>query len=66
MILLHLLTHVLLLSHPPAHPHPPPLQSFGYINDIKADVPRTAYKGVVMLRHKGCRKLLLPEQGMLP
>ncbi len=31
-----------------------------FIDDIKAGVPRTAYRGVVFLKHKGCRKFLIP------
>ena len=33
---------------------------FGYLDDVKAGVPRTAYHGVVTLKHKGCRKLAVP------
>lgn len=36
------------------------LQQLGIITDIKANVPRTAYHGVVPLRHNGCLKLLIP------
>ena len=36
------------------------VQQLGIITDIKANVPRTAYKGVVPLRHSGCLKLLVP------
>ena len=42
-------------------PHP---QSFGFLGDLKAGVPRTAYLGVVSVRHRGCRKLLVPAEMM--
>jgi hypothetical protein len=35
-------------------------QAFRYIDDIKAGVPRTAYKGIVSLKHNGCRKFIVP------
>jgi alpha-1,3-mannosyl-glycoprotein beta-1,2-N-acetylglucosaminyltransferase len=31
---------------------------FGFLDDEKAGVPRTAYKGVVTFKHQGCRKLV--------
>lgn len=34
--------------------------AFGFISDMKAGVPRTAFKGVVVVRHNGCRKYLVP------
>ena len=37
----------------------------GFIGDEKAGVQRTAYKGVVTFKHKGCRKLLLDLTGLL-
>ncbi len=33
---------------------------FGYIDDAKAGVPRTALGGVVTTSHKGCRKFAVP------
>ena len=38
----------------------PSTQAFRYIDDIKAGVPRTAYKGIVSLKHNGCRKFIVP------
>eukprot|EP01138_Halocafeteria_seosinensis_P005103 gb/GECG01005217.1/.p1 GENE.gb/GECG01005217.1/~~gb/GECG01005217.1/.p1 ORF type:complete len:464 (+),score=65.51 gb/GECG01005217.1/:1-1392(+) len=35
--------------------------TFGFIDDIKAGVPRTAYQGVVRISHKGCTKLFYPH-----
>lgn len=55
--------HVSPASTSPALPPPPSLpraQKFGFINDVKAGVPRTAYAGVVHIRHNGCVKLLVP------
>jgi alpha-1,3-mannosyl-glycoprotein beta-1,2-N-acetylglucosaminyltransferase len=45
--------------------------AFGFINDLKAGVPRAGYKGAVVVRHKGCRKWLvsltpLDENNALP
>ena len=37
---------------------------FGFIDDAKAGVPRTALGGAVVVVHKGCRKFLVP--GRLP
>jgi alpha-1,3-mannosyl-glycoprotein beta-1,2-N-acetylglucosaminyltransferase len=34
---------------------------FGFIDDIKANVPRTSYKGFTILRHNGCRKIVLKK-----
>lgn len=34
--------------------------AFGFISDMKAGVPRTAFKGVIVVRHNGCRKFLIP------
>ena len=33
---------------------------FGYIDDAKAGVPRTAFKGTVTFPHKGCTKYAVP------
>ncbi len=33
---------------------------FGFIDDAKAGVPRTAFSGVVTVAHKGCRKFAVP------
>ena len=44
--------------------YPAVAQRFGYIDDAKAGVPRTAFDGVVVVRHKGCRKFAVP--GRLP
>lgn len=41
--------------------HLPPPQRMGYIDDVKARVPRTAYRGVVTIKHRGCRKLVVPS-----
>lgn len=42
-------------------------QRFGFINDVKAGVPRTAYLGgVVAIRHNGCLKLLVPADWKAP
>lgn len=35
------------------------LQMFGFIDDVKAGVPRTAYQGVTTIIHNGCRKFLV-------
>ena len=48
----------------PLLPLPPHPQSFGFLGDLKAGVPRTAYLGVVSVRHRGCRKLLVPAEMM--
>lgn len=37
--------------------------AFGFIADVKAGVPRTAYRGVVSLQHKGCFVYLVPAGG---
>jgi len=37
--------------------------AFGFIADVKAGVPRTAYRGVVAFRHKGCHVYLVPQGG---
>lgn len=37
-------------------------RSFGFIDDVKAGVPRTAYRGVTIFKHKGCRKLLVDAE----
>jgi hypothetical protein len=43
------------------------VQRFGFINDVKAGVPRTAYLGgVVTIRHNGCLKLLVPADWKAP
>jgi hypothetical protein len=34
-------------------------QAFGFIDDVKANVPRAAYQGVSIIRHNGCRKFLV-------
>jgi GNT-I family len=34
----------------------------GFIDDVKAGVPRTAYKGVTIFKHNGCRKLLVDAE----
>jgi alpha-1,3-mannosyl-glycoprotein beta-1,2-N-acetylglucosaminyltransferase len=34
--------------------------AFGFISDMKAGVPRTGFKGTVVVRHNGCRKFLVP------
>lgn len=34
---------------------------FGFIADVKAGVPRTAYKGIVSFRHNQCRVYLVPR-----
>jgi len=39
----------------------PIAQRFGYLDDEKAGVPRTAYKGVVVFPHEGCRKFVVPR-----
>lgn len=36
-------------------------QQFGFMADVKAGVPRTAYKGVVTVRYHGCRVFLVPQ-----
>jgi alpha-1,3-mannosyl-glycoprotein beta-1,2-N-acetylglucosaminyltransferase len=36
---------------------------FGFIADVKANVPRTAYRGVVMFPHNGCTVYLVPGGG---
>jgi alpha-1,3-mannosyl-glycoprotein beta-1,2-N-acetylglucosaminyltransferase len=33
---------------------------FGYLDDEKAGVPRTAYKGIVHFPHAGCLKFIVP------
>lgn len=33
---------------------------FGFIDDAKAGVPRTAFEKVVTVAHKGCRKFAVP------
>lgn len=33
---------------------------FGYLDDEKAGVPRTAYNGIVNFPHQGCRKFIVP------
>lgn len=60
--LLHALpcSHWLGASLPPSR-----LQRFRFINDIKAGVPRTAYQGVTIVRHNGCRKLLVASDSPL-
>lgn len=40
--------------------YPDVAHRFGYLDDAKAGVPRTAYHGVVTLKHNGCRKLAVP------
>ncbi len=40
--------------------YPAVAHKFGYIDDVKAGVPRTAYKSAVALRHRGCRKFAIP------
>lgn len=45
-----------------SQPHMLCSQQIGVISDVKARVPRTAYKGVVALRHNSCIKLLVPAQ----
>ncbi len=56
-----LISHTLSLSLSLLLPFSPPLrQAFRYIDDIKAGVPRTAYKGIVSLKHNGCRKFIVP------
>lgn len=53
-------------SHWLGAPLPPSrLQRFRFINDIKAGVPRTAYQGVTIVRHNGCRKLLVASDSPL-
>jgi hypothetical protein len=37
-------------------------RAFGFIDDAKAGVPRNAYKGVVEVFHKGCRKFLVDAE----
>lgn len=32
---------------------------FGFIDDVKANVPRAAYHGVTTVIHNGCRKFLV-------
>jgi hypothetical protein len=44
------------LRHLPCRP-----QAFRFIEDIKAGVPRTAYKGTVMVKHNKCRKFIVPS-----
>jgi alpha-1,3-mannosyl-glycoprotein beta-1,2-N-acetylglucosaminyltransferase len=34
---------------------------FGYLDDEKAGVPRTAYNGIVVFPHSGCRKFIVPN-----
>ena len=40
--------------------YPAVAHRFGYIDDAKAGVPRTAYGGVVTFVHQGCRKFAVP------
>jgi hypothetical protein len=40
--------------------YPEVAHRFGYIDDAKAGVPRTAYGGVVTFVHQGCRKFAVP------
>ena len=41
--------------------YPEVAHRFGYIDDAKAGVPRTAYGGVVTFVHQGCRKFAVPD-----
>jgi hypothetical protein len=38
------------------------MQAFGFINDVKAGVPRTAYEGTVTVVHNNCRKHLMNKR----
>lgn len=37
----------------------PLARDFGFIDDVKAGVPRGAYNGVSIIQHNGCRKLIV-------
>ncbi len=41
--------------------YPAVAHKFGYIDDAKAGVPRTAFEGVVTVVHNGCRKFAAPS-----
>lgn len=41
--------------------YPAVAHKFGYIDDAKAGVPRTAFEGVVTVVHNGCRKFAVPS-----
>lgn len=63
----HLLSYTLTpkCTHHDCHRTNSHVQRFGFINDVKAGIPRTAYKGVTMVHHRGCRKLLVADDSPL-
>ena len=40
----------------------PLARAFGFIDDAKAGVPRTAYRGVTWITHQGCQKFLVDAE----